>query len=99
MEKLEKEILKIFTEEFYTCISNILTISKEEFFKYFIHRMNIILKAYHSHLLNEIRKNKSLFINQIKRIANLYYNPIKELCEKIKKYKVFRKINNISKTL
>ena len=82
MEKLEKEILKIFTEEFYTCISNILTISKEEFFKYFIHRMNIILKAYHSHLLNEIRKNKSLFINQIKRIANLYYNPIKELCEK-----------------
>ena len=67
MEKLEKEILKIFTEEFYTCISNILTISKEEFFKYFIHRMNIILKEYHSNLLNEIRKNKSLFYKSNKK--------------------------------
>ena len=61
LKKIEEEILKIFTEEFYTSIIDILIISKDEFLNNFIHRMNIILKAYHNNLINEIRKNKNLF--------------------------------------
>ena len=82
LNKIEEEILKIFTEEFYASITDILILSKDEFLTNFIHRMNIILKSYHINIINEIRKNKNLFSNQIKIIINYFYKPIKNLCEK-----------------
>ena len=98
LKKIEEEILKIFTEEFYTSITDILIISKDEFLNNFIHRMNIILKAYHNNLINEIRKNKNLFSNQIKRIIKQYYIPTKNLCEKeLKNIKYSDKLTSYEK--